>query len=122
MDEKEHSWHDFSDLPRSLTIIPWLVWSLVVLMVIIALSYASQVKAGPIAQAESQGIVITVYTEPCKLPAVSNLPVRATWVESGKTYEGCAAPNPPLGIVIFYFEDKTVAVVPLQLFVPMTGA
>ena len=122
MDEKEHSWHDFSDLPRSLTIIPWLVWSLVVLVVIIALSYASQVKAGPIAQAESQGIVITVYKEPCKLPAVSNLPVRATWLENGKTYEGCAASNPQLGVVVFYFDDKTVAVVPLQIFVPMTGA
>ena len=82
----------------------------------------SIVIARPMVQASVQGIVITVHSEDCELKnVVSNLPKKATWVENGKTFEGCAGAS-PLGVLMFYFHgDKTVAAVPADLFVPVTG-
>lgn len=79
--------------------------------------------AGPMLVLEQQGITITVYSEDCALKnVVSNLPKRATWTEKGKTYEGCAGGQPDAGVVMLYFkEDRSVAVVPMQAFRPLTG-
>lgn len=77
-------------------------------------------QADPMARTESGGVVVTIYTEPCKLDAVTNLPQRATWVENGKTTEGCAGIH-PAGAVMFYFSDKTVVIHPTRAFVPVTG-
>ena len=84
---------------------------------------ATSAYAEPVARATAGGIQITVYNEPCKLKdQVSNLPHRATWLENGRTFEGCVGPNIELGVAIFYFkEDKSVAAVPLQMFAPVTG-
>ena len=84
---------------------------------------ATSAYAEPIARAEQGPVQITVYSEPCKLSAqVSNLPGRATWKEGGKVFEGCFAVNLELGVAVFYFlEDKSVAAVPLQMFVKITG-
>lgn len=65
-------------------------------------------------------MVVTIYTEPCTLKEVQNLPQRATWVEGGKTIEGCAGMH-PAGAVMFYFADKTVVVHPMSAFVSVTG-
>jgi hypothetical protein len=77
--------------------------------------------AEPMVKANVQGIEITVYTEDCALKnVVSNLPKRATWVEKGKTFEGCAGAT-QFGVLIFYFNDKTVAVVPVEHFAKVVG-
>ena len=80
-----------------------------------------QAFAAPLFQAESQGIKVIVYDEPCALPEITNLPRRATWTEDGRVTEGCAAAH-PMGVVMLYFADKTVVVVATQAFVRVTGA
>ena len=82
--------------------------------------------AEPIAQATVANgqIVITVYSEDCQLKdVVSNLPKRATWVQQGRTFEGCVGVQPSLGVAMFYFrEDHSVAAVPVSEFVRVIGA
>ncbi len=73
-------------------------------------------------QGVGQGVTITIYNEPCKLEAVSNLPFRATWEENGKVTEGCIAPRPDAGLVVGYFADKAVALMPIDMFKRLTGA
>lgn len=53
---------------------------------------------------------------------MSNLQNRATYLEGGKTYEGCVGGNAQLGILVFYFEDRTVFAVPVQFFSRVSGA
>lgn len=100
--------------------------SAAVVLAVIAVLWMKQAKAEPMAQASvNQGqVVITLYTEDCALTnVVTNLPKRATWKEGGKVYEGCVGVQPQAGVAMLYFAgDKTVAVVPLQLFARVTGA
>jgi hypothetical protein len=78
--------------------------------------------AQTIFQAKGQGIVLTLYDQPCELKEVSNLPIRITWTENGKTIEGCAAIRPDAGMVVMYFkDDKTVGLAPISAFKPATG-
>lgn len=69
--------------------------------------------------AQSDGIVVTLTNEKCALPAVSNLPVRATWAEKGKTHEGCYGVS--FGNVLMYFDDRTVVSLPSRHFQPARG-
>lgn len=124
MDDKEHVYEDgFPHIP-GMTVLPWAGWFLIVVMLILAL-WAGKVFAEPMAVATvgNGEIVITVYTEDCQLTdIVSNLPKRATWLQKGKTFEGCVGVQPEAGVAFFYFkEDRTVAVVPLQVFSRVTG-
>ena len=93
---------------------------LVVLGMLIA--WAHPVKAAPVAQATGPGgEVITITDEPCKLASIVDLPYRATWKEKGKTFEGCAAPHPS-GLVVMYFkEDRSIALVPVRMFQPLSS-
>ena len=77
--------------------------------------------AAPQFEASGEGVKVVVHSEKCALKEISNLPYRATWTEKGKTTEGCAGPH-PIGVVLFYFADKTIVVVPMQEFVKVTGA
>jgi hypothetical protein len=63
---------------------------------------------------------ITLFDEPCKLRAVSNLKMRAVWVEKGKTFEGCFGVHPG-GVVLAYFDDGSVVIMPVQDFAAVTG-
>lgn len=90
------------------------------LLFLMFLVMATAVVAAPILEASMGEVKIVVYDEPCKLPAISNLSRRATWTEPGKTFEGCAGVS-PIGVVMFYFEDRTAAAVPVQAFVRVTG-
>lgn len=78
--------------------------------------------ADPMLHAVQGDVRIVIYDEPCQLTTtVSNLPYRATWNEKGKVYEGCVGSSPEVGVAMFYFlEDKTIAAVPLQMFVKVT--
>ena len=70
-----------------------------------------------------QDVVITLYSEPCALKGeVSNLPRRATWMEKGKTFEGCFGYVEHLQLLMFYFrDDKTVAGLPVGVFSRVTA-
>lgn len=107
-------------------IIPWFVWAVVIGLCLAGALWSGKAIAEPMAKASVNNgqVVITIYTEDCTLKnVVTNLPKRATWVEGGKTYEGCAGVQPDAGVAMFYFSgDKTVAVVPLQIFARVIGA
>lgn len=101
---------------KRLTVIPWLLWALF----IVGFLWMVKANAEPLVRATEGGVVVTIYTEKCALPAVANLAHRATWTENGKTTEGCAGPH-PLGLIVMYFTDKTVVIHPMQAFVSVTG-
>ena len=83
--------------------------------------FSAAVVAAPVAVGESDGVKITLTNEPCKLEVVSNPPFRATWEEKGQKYEGCYGIS-PLRLVMAYFStDRTVAVMPIQMFKPVTN-
>ena len=75
--------------------------------------------AAPIAVATAPGVTVTLFDEKCKLPAVNNLPLRATWTQAGKTTEGCFGGFTEANAIGIYFEDGTVAVIPAQAIKPL---
>jgi hypothetical protein len=99
------------------TVIPLPVW----FVFLVALLFSCQASAEPLYQTKTpDGTVITLYSESCALSEVSNLSKRATWQEANKQYEGCWGVS-PFGLVMFYFDDKSVAVVPAEAFRKVTG-
>jgi len=118
MDDKEHYWHDFPHLPR-LTVLPWLIWA----FIIVAVIWATGAFAAPLYKGEGSGITVVLTDEPCRLAAVTNLKHRATWTDKeGKVFEGCWSQHPEFPIVIAYFDDKTVAIFPVEIFERVRGA
>lgn len=73
--------------------------------------------AAPIFEAAAGDVVVTLTNEPCKLTAVSNLPLRATWREAGKTHQGCFGAVG--GVVLGYWSDRTVTALPASVFKPV---
>lgn len=80
--------------------------------------------ADTIAVARHEGITISLHDTECKSKGVKNLPYRAVWDETnGKKsikVEGCYGVAGGQ-IVMMFFDDKTVAVLPTQLFQKATG-
>ncbi len=72
--------------------------------------------ASAIATAGGEGVRITLYDEPCAIEAVSNLPLRAQWVEGEKTYEGCWSGSRILPLILTYWSDRTVVAIPRSAF------
>ena len=102
------------------TILPWFFWILVIGATV---GIVRKAYADPVAAFEQEGVRIVVYSESCALTeTVTNLPNRATWTENGKTIEGCAQAFPQSGIAAFYFTDKSIAIVPLQMFQRVLGS
>jgi hypothetical protein len=91
-------------------------------VLVFTVAWATEAYAGPLFQAEAEGVKIVVYDEPCKLAVVTNLKYRATWQEKGKTYEGCVGGHPHFPVIMGYFADRTVVVLPTEMFVRVTGA
>jgi hypothetical protein len=81
----------------------------------LALMLATSVCAAPMYRAANEGIVITLDSDKCALKEVANLPKKAFWVQDGKTIEGCWGVS-PLGVVNFYFADRTVVAIPQDVF------
>lgn len=76
--------------------------------------FATIASASVIAMASDGGVVVSLTDEPCALPTVTNLPLRATWLEKGKVTEGCyGLAN---GIIMSYWGDLTVTAVPVEAF------
>lgn len=96
------------------TVFHWVFWVAAAVALMIALG--RNANAEPMAAVEQEGVRIVIYTEDCQLKEVKNLIKRATWTENGKTVEGCAGLFPQIGLVLFYFTDRTVVPVPAQMF------
>src|SRR5262245_16960954 len=113
-DDKEY----FARFPKySLTVLPWFIWLVIILSVV----FVTRAYAAPIAVAEEKGVRIVLTDDPCTLKEVVNLGRKVTWTEKGKTYEGCYEVH-PYGIVVAYFNDKKVAVFPVDVFQKASGA
>ena len=92
-----------------------------VLFLAILFCFPSMVVARPMAIAQAEGVTITLHSDECALPGITNLKMKATWFEKGKTFQGCWGAHPQYGLVMFFFEDKTVVVLPGDAFAPITG-
>lgn len=89
---------------------------------LLAVTWPTNAHAGPIYKAEDAEMRIVLTDEDCKLKqVVTNLPKRATWVDKNGKYEGCYAIH-EIGIVVAYFSDKTVAILPAYIFQKVAGA
>lgn len=81
----------------------------------------SVVSAEPIYEASAGGVRIVVYKEKCTLEAVTNLPWRAVWFQDGNEIEGCIGAKDELVVVVAYFADKTIVVLPMEIFRKVIG-
>lgn len=89
-----------------------------VLVFLALLAYPAEART--LAVAVKGGVSVALTDERCQLEAVSNLPSRAVWTEQGRSFEGCYGVN---GMdIVAYFDDRTVAVLPLHLFRPLRQA
>lgn len=91
------------------------------LLLVLLLCLACPSNAAVLATAASHGLVISVTDEACTLKQVSNLPFRATWRDGRKVYEGCYSVFAEGQAVAAYFDDGSVAVIPVAAFKPVTG-
>lgn len=92
-----------------------------IVLIALAVTWPTKAHADVMAQTVTEdGQKIVLTNEPCKLEAVTNLKHRATWHEKGKVYEGCYGVH-PAGVVLGYFADKTVVMIPVQVFTKVTG-
>lgn len=58
-----------------------------------------------------EGPVVSFSAEPCRLrERVANLPLRVTWSERGRVFEGCWGRDPKRSVVVAYFEDGEVRI------------
>ena len=89
--------------------------------VLLLVLFCLPAQAVPIFAADEGGVRIVLTDEPCQLKTVSNLPLRATWEEKGKVYEGCWAPRPDMGVVVGYFSDLTAVALPIPMFKKVQG-
>jgi hypothetical protein len=103
-------------------ILPWAIWAVAILATIIALLAAGEARAEAAFEAQAEnGARVTFYKEPCRLKEVSNLPYRAVWTEGEKSYEGCFGARPDHQLLVAYFTDKTVGLIPLSALRKLTG-
>lgn len=86
------------------------------LLTLLLILIPAAVGAAPVALAVDGPVSVTLYDEPCTVD-VSNLKLRAVWTEAGKTFEGCYGVF-GRAVVGAYFSDKSVVVLPVQMFQP----
>ena len=78
--------------------------------------------AAPVAVATVSDVKVTLFDEPCAIGYVTNLPLRATWVQGDKVFAGCYAVFPESSAAGLWFDDGSVSVIPLGLFRMVKGA
>ena len=107
---------------RIRNLVSWVVGALSLAVLLIAATWPTKAHAIPVAEAAADGAKVTLTDEDCKLKdKVSNLPKRATWQERGKKFEGCYGVHPG-GVVMAYFSDGAVVIIPVQMFTAVSGA
>ncbi|HET9663577.1 MAG TPA: hypothetical protein VFP00_05055 [Burkholderiales bacterium] len=92
-------------------------------VLLVFLLIAGEARAQPIFFADFESGRVTLTDEPCTLKAVTNAPKRVTWREpNGRLSEGCYGlytlrlPHGKVDIIIGYFDDLTLQVLPLSAF------
>lgn len=98
-----------------------LFWILVIVALGMALT-SGKVFGEPFISAEMAGVRLVVHTEECAVKEIKNLPRRATWTEKGKTTEGCAGLSQEIEMIVFYWADGTVTVIPSPYFQRVHGS
>jgi hypothetical protein len=98
-------------------LIAWL--GVVCLIVLVGL--ATNAHAGPRFQVVADGAKVVLHDDKCAVSAVANLPYKATWEEKGKVFQGCWGARPEAGIVMFYFDDKSVGIIPIAELTAVVG-
>lgn len=83
------------------------------------LAWVTIAQAKPVFTATEGGVTITIHDGACALSAVT-LPYRATWDEAGKHYEGCVGAH-PAGVLIFYWDDRSIVILAQSLFRRVAG-
>lgn len=83
-------------------------------LLVLLLLLSGPAKAAAVATASQGDVTITLYDDKCALPAVSNLPFRATWRDATGLHDGCF--DVANGLVLAYFADKTVVAIPARVF------
>lgn len=95
--------------------------AVLVVFLIYVVFFATDAWSAPVAAYKGNGATITLFDEECRLKdQVTNLGHRSTWVEKGRTFEGCWQAHPG-GFVIIYSSDKTIAIIPAHVFERVTG-
>ena len=92
---------------------------MLLLSTLVALLATNVATAKPVAVfVDSAGTKVFLFDDKCALEdKVTNLPYKVTWEEKGKVFEGCAGPVSWGPVVMMFFpEDKTVAVLPVSVF------
>lgn len=85
-------------------------------LLILSLLVAAPVVAAPVGVAPVEGgSAVIFHDDACKLKV--QLPYRVVWQERGKATEGCYGVH-PFGIIVAYFEDGSIALIPPQLVKP----
>lgn len=102
--------------------------AIVVLLLALAINamlfvaWTAPAHAAPVAVLTADDGHVVLTDEPCTMPdQVANLPYRATWSQGGKTQEGCYSVFGG-SVIVGYFADHTVAVMPASMFVRASGA
>lgn len=78
-----------------------------------------EAKAVPILVHTTQDVIITITDEPCAQKVV-NLPQRAVWKDKRGSWEGCVGVS-RIGILVFYFTDGEIVLLPPTVFRPVMG-
>lgn len=99
-------------MPKWIVPLAWWMFAGLVLLAIIV----PPALAAPVAEVNQGGVRVVLTDEKCDQSAVVNLQNRATWTENGKTVEGCFGVGVG-SVIVLYFADKTIAVIPMRLFV-----
>jgi len=92
-------------------------------VLLLLLVFVPRAGAQPLFVADFESGKVMLTDEPCGLQAVTNAPKRVTWLEpNGKTVEGCYGLYKLrltfgyVDIIIGYFADLTLQVLPLSAF------
>lgn len=95
--------------------------SILIGLFIIFFGWHVTARAEAVARAAMGEVTVTLHKEDCKGFPIENLKSRAVWREKGKDVEGCWGAS-PIGVVMFYFADRTVAAIPVQAFQRVTDS
>ena len=93
---------------------------LLLVLALLGIAYfAGGADAAPVARGGNDKIEVTLFNDKCRLTSVVDLPYRAVWKEGGKSFEGCFGPTQFNGLIVLYFDDRSIALMPMQAFKPV---
>ena len=102
-------------------------WVLIFLLFVLAIAWNYAI-AEPVARAVEGGVSVILYSDICELD-VQGLPMKATWGDGKRLWNACfdvrdpffGMIRPPALIILMYFDDKSIVMLPAHLFKPYSG-